>query len=184
MSGQLGPSPDEWDPNTVKLTLQPHFSGSETETERLEIIKLHKWKYAAGDLTGKNEKQAATAHRHARTRVWDLEMANRARAIDEEKRTDEQKSDIQKVEHPRAYMMSRKGNSSVPPMIPAPAKWRPDLVGEARTEAWKYAAELNDDESAKTTGAHAHERASIIRKFRLEEAKKRIRATGLKRMML
>jgi hypothetical protein len=36
-------SPEGWDPATVLLTLPPPLSGSETETERLEIIKLHNW---------------------------------------------------------------------------------------------------------------------------------------------
>jgi len=171
MPRQLGPSPGEWDPATVKLTLQPHFSGAETETELIEINKLHKWRYAAGDIGIKTKEQAAQAHSHARTRVWDLEMVKRARAIDKDDRTDEQKADIQKVEHSRAYKKSRKGNSGRPPMIPPPKEWRPDLVGEERTgDAWRYAVELNDDESAKTADAHAQARASIIRKFRLKEA--------------
>jgi len=167
----IGPPPDEWDPNSVKLTLQPHFSGAETEKERLEIIKLHKWKYAAGDITKKTEKKAAQAHSNARAKVWDIVMANRARGFDKDKRTDEQKEAIQKVENRGAYNMSRKGNSGVIPMIPPPAKWRPDLVGEARTgESWKYAAGLNDDKSAKNVMAHSKARARIIRNFRLEEA--------------
>ena len=164
--------PDEWDPNTVTLTLQPHFSGAETNTERLEIIKLHKWRYAAGDLTTKTKEQERTTHKAARERVWNLEMAERARAIDKDKLTDEQKADIQKVDHPRAYRKSRKGNSRVRPMIPPPDKWRPDLVGEERTgEAWIYAAGPNGDKSAKTGMAHMHARARIILYFRLEEAK-------------
>jgi len=169
---KLGPSPDEWDPNTVALKLQPHFSGSETETERLGIIKLHRWKYAAGDLTGVNEKQAGKAHCTARNRVWNLEMAERARDIHEDNQTDEQKAAIFKVDHPNAYEKSRKGNSGRTPMIPPPAKWRPDLVGEERIgDAWRYAAGPNDDESAKTTHAHKQARFKIIRKFRLKEAK-------------
>ena len=154
MPTPLKSPPDGWDPNTVKLTLQPHLSGSETEHERLQIIKLHKWRYAAGDTDDTTKEQAAKAHSNARTRVLNLEMAERASAIDKDKRTDEQKAAIQKVEHPKAYNKSRIGNSGVTPMIPPPAKWRPDLVGEARTgEAWRYAAGLNDDKSAKTRGA-------------------------------
>ena len=110
MPRHFGPPPDdEWDPNTVALTLQPHFSGAETEHERLEIIKLHKWKYAAGDLTTKTKEQTAKAHTRARTKGWNVVMANRARAIDKDKRTDEQKAAIQKVDHKKAYEKSRKG---------------------------------------------------------------------------
>ena len=174
MPRHFGPPPDdEWDPNTVALTLQPHFSGSETEHERLEIIKLHKWKYAAGDLTTKTKEQTARAHKHARTKVWGVVMAERARAIDKDVQTDKQKADIQKVEDPMAYRQSRKGNSFGPPIIPPPDKWRTDLVGESRTEKWRYVAELNDDKSAKTAGCHHKARMNIIRKFRLDEANKK-----------
>jgi hypothetical protein len=44
------------------------------------------------------------------------------------------------------------------------------LVGEARTEKWRYAAGLNKDGSAKTVVAHKDARGVIIRNFRLEEA--------------
>ena len=159
MPTPLKSPPDGWDPNTVvgvRERIQISGFGIKNPLDFQTQITNHKWKYAAGNTGVKTKEQAAQAHSDARTRVWDLEMAKRARAIDEEKRTHEQKADIQKVDHKRAYDKSRKGNSGGPPMIPPPAKWRTDLVGEERTgDAWRYAAKLNKDGSAKTV--HAHE---------------------------
>jgi len=165
--------PDDWDPATVTLLLPPPLSGSETETERIKIIKLHKWKYAAGDTGDKTERRATRAHEYARKRVWDIVMANRARVIDKDKQTDEQKVDIQKVDNWWAYRQSRIGTSRGSSMIPPPTKWRPELAGETRTEKWRYAAGPNNDGSAKKTQNHNDARKSIIRKFRLTEAKRK-----------
>jgi len=98
-------------------------------------------------------------------------MADRARLVDENDRTDEQKAAIQKVDDRWAYDLSRRGNSTVPPMIPPPATWRPELVGEKRTERWRYAAELNGDGGAKNAQAHVHARMKILWDARVDEAK-------------
>jgi hypothetical protein len=112
----LKPPPDGWDPNTVvgvRERIQTSGFGIKKTLNFQGLITNHKWKYAAGDTTGKNEEQATRAHRFARAKVWDLEMAKRARAIDKDDRTDEQKLAIQKVDHRWAYEESRKGNSGV-----------------------------------------------------------------------
>ena len=170
----LGPRPDEWDPNSVvgvRERLQISGFGIKKPLNFQDQISQHKWRYAAGDTGVKTKEQAASAHSNARTRVWNLEMAERASAIDKDDRTDEQKAAIQKVDNWWAYRQSRIGNSGGSPMIPPPAKWRPDLVGEERTgDAWRYAAELTEDGSAKTAKAHKNTRAKIIRDFRLAEA--------------
>ena len=171
---KLSSPPIDWDPNTVvgvRERIKLSGFGIKKPLNFEDQISQHKWKYAAGCTGNKTEKQAASAHRHVRTKVWKDVMAKRARLVDENDRTDAQTAVIQKVDHPGAYEKSRKGNSGVPPMIPPPEKWKSELVGEARTEAWKYAAGLNNDKSAKTIGAHSSARYYIIRNFRVEEAK-------------
>ena len=174
MTRPLKPPPDGWDPKTVvgvSERLQISGFGIKKPLNFQDQITQHKWKYAAGDTGGKTKEQAAIAHRYARVRVWDIVMSDRARAIHEDNRTEEQTADIQKVDYPFAYKKSRKGNSRVTPIIPPPAKWRPELVGEARTgEAWKYAAGSNDDGSTNTKKSHSHARMAIIRDARVDEA--------------
>ena len=138
----LKPPPESWNPYSVvgvRERLKISGFGIKNPLNLQDQITDHKWRYAAGDTGDMTEKQAANAHKHARGRVWDLEMAKRANAIDKDDRTDAQTAAIQKVEHPKAYEKSRKGQSRRPPMIPPPATWRPELVGEERTEAWIYA---------------------------------------------
>jgi hypothetical protein len=174
MPKTLKPPPEGWDPATVKGVREPLKITGFGIKQPLDIqtqIRDHNWKYAAGNTGDKTQKQAAAAHRDARYRVWNLEMAERARLVDEDNRTDEQKAAFQKVYHPWAYMRSRKGNSCGPTMIPPPATWRPELVGEKRTERWRYAAELKNDGIAKTAKAHEHARRIIIRDARVDEAK-------------
>ena len=75
----LGPRPDEWDPNSVvgvSERLQISGFGIKKPLNFQDQISQHKWKYAAGDTSDKTKEQAATAHRTARVRVWDLEMAS------------------------------------------------------------------------------------------------------------
>ena len=153
--------PVEWDSATVvgvRERIQISGFGIKKPLKLQAQISDHKWRFAAGDTTGKTEKQSAVAHTKARYRVWDLEMADRARHVAKNNRTDEQTDAIQKVDHPKLYQKSRKGNSCITPMIPPPATWKPELVGEERVEAWRYTAGLNDDGSAKTVDAHKHAR--------------------------
>ena len=112
----LKPPPDGWDPNTVvgvRERIQTSGFGIKKTLNFQDLITNHKWKYAAGDTGDKTKEQARLAHRDARANVWNLEMAKRARAIDKDDRTDEQKAVIQKVDHRCAYDKSRKGNSRV-----------------------------------------------------------------------
>ena len=174
MPNPIKPPPEGWNPDSVvgvRERLKILEFGIKQPLNLQAQITDHKWRYAAGDTGDMTEKQAARAHKRARDRVRNLEMAKRARAIDEDNRTDKEKEAIQKVEHPRAYALSRKGNSCITPIIPPPDTWRPELVGEKRTETWKYAAGLNDNGSAKNARAHADARKAIIYKARVDEAK-------------
>ena len=143
--------PDEWDPNTVvgvRERIKISGFGIKTPLQLQAQVSDHKWRFAAGDTTGMTEKQTTGAHVRARQRVWAVVMADRARVIDEDNQTDEQKAAIQKMDHPGAYQRSRKGKNRGASMLPPPAKWKPELVGEERMEAWRYTAGLNDDGSA------------------------------------
>ena len=74
----IGPRPDEWDPNSVvgvRERLQISGFGIKKPLNFQDQITNHKWKYAAGDTTGKTKEQTAKAHIEARRCVWDSEMA-------------------------------------------------------------------------------------------------------------
>ena len=95
MPKPLNPPPAGWDPKTVvgvRERLQISGFGIKKPLNFQDQIKDHKWKYCAGDTGDMTQKQAANAHSHARHRIWDEEMADRARAIDEDDRTDEHKA--------------------------------------------------------------------------------------------
>ena len=112
MPKPLKSPPDGWDHNTVvgvRERLPISGFGIKKPLNFQDQIKNHKWRYAAGNTGDTTKEQATKAHSNARTRVWNLEMAERASVIDKDDRTDEQKADIQKVEHSRAYQNSRKG---------------------------------------------------------------------------
>jgi len=170
---KLSSPPAEWDSKTVvgvRERIKISGFGIKKPLNFEDQISQHKWRYLAGDTTDKTKKQALKAHTRARVKVFNVVMANRARLVDENDRTDEQNTAIQKVDHPRAYKKSRRGASSGPSVIPPPARWRSELIGEARAEKWKYAAGLNDDKSAKTIGAHDKARNLITYNTRLDEA--------------
>jgi hypothetical protein len=134
--------PVEWDSKTVvgvRERIKISGFGIKKPLNFQDQITNHKWKYAAGYTGEKTKKQTAAVHIYARKRVWAVVMADRARLVDENDRTDEQNAAIQKVDHPRAYKKSRKGNSGGKPIKSPPATWRTELIGDTRTEAWKYA---------------------------------------------
>ena len=117
------------------------------------------WKCAAGPQPGKTHKQALTAHSTERTRVWNVERARLAHLVDEKDQTEKQNMDILKVDQPGEHQKMHAGGSCVPPIKPPPDSWRPDLSGEEREEAWKYAAGLDEDGKRKPLKAHAEERS-------------------------
>ena len=84
MSTPLKPPPDGWDSSTVvgvRERIQTSGFGIKKPLNFQDLITNHKWKYAAGDTTGKTKEQAARAHIDARIRVWGLEMAKRTSLV-------------------------------------------------------------------------------------------------------
>jgi hypothetical protein len=129
------------------------------------------WKYAAGETPNITKKQANAAHCTARKRVWNVEKARLAGLKDEKDRTDQEKDDLLRFEHPAAYEKSRVGNKYGTPITPPYASWKSELSGAARTEAWKYAAGVDEDGNSKTPAAHALARAKILRDYSIEVIK-------------
>jgi hypothetical protein len=169
---KLSSPPVDWDPNSVvgvRERIKLSGFGIKKPLNFEDQISQHKWKYAAGCTDNKTEKQAVRAHCDARYNAWIVVMADHARRIPNDDRTDEQTAAIHKVDHPRAYQKNRMGNPGGSPMIPPPAGWKPELVGEARAEKWKYAAGLDDNGNLKNAMAHAQARIVILRNARIEE---------------
>jgi hypothetical protein len=102
-------------------------------------------------------------------RTWDLDNARLARLVDENDQTQIQKAALFKVDHPRAYQKSRVRGGQTMISTQLPAHMKPELVGDARTELWKFAAGVHKDGSVKSPAAHSQARAAILREAKINE---------------
>jgi hypothetical protein len=129
--------------------------------------RAHKWKYAAGENTDGTNKTAKTHLEDENVRLIRLKDLN--------DRTEDEKAVLFKIDHPGVVKAlyipievdlhpvnkssrARRGRSLIPP----PASWEPHLSGDARIEAWKNAAGLDEHGKIKTKNAHVMKRIRVI----------------------
>jgi hypothetical protein len=136
--------------------------------------RANAWKYAAGenkDMTVKSAKQHGTARCYIRK----AEALHLICLKPEEKRTAEDQELLRKADNKRkkSRIVSRV-RTGVPvdrndgePIFqkklgPAPDNWNVEMDEEARNDAWRHCAGLNDNGTEKTAKQHGAARAAVI----------------------
>ncbi|KAJ1467081.1 hypothetical protein T484DRAFT_1756147 [Baffinella frigidus] len=143
------PPPDSW---------KPELDGE---------VRSHEWRYIAGKHHDGREK-TRDAHRNMRRGILQKETVRVFSLVPIDARTAEDLVTLGKIEEMQnkkdAVKAARTAGvwSNFEPKRGPPATWKPELEGNVRAHAWKYAAGQNPDGSDKTIGAHSQARLYII----------------------
>jgi hypothetical protein len=136
--------------------------------------RANAWKYAAGENKGGSAK-TAKQHAKARYHIRETDAIRLSGLKPEDARTAEDREILRKPDETcKKNRIANRVRNGVPvdfnggepsfqkKLGPAPDNWNVEMDEEARADAWRFCAGLNDNGTAKTGQQHGHARVAVI----------------------
>jgi hypothetical protein len=134
--------------------------------------RANAWKYAAGENKGGSVK-TPQQHAEARARIRKAEAIRLSGLKPEGERSAEDREMLRKADNTRKNVRiamrvrngvpaDLNGGESILKRRPIPDNWNVEMDEEARADAWRNCAGLNDNGTAKTAQQHRNARTTVI----------------------